>query len=161
LSLKRYLVPSEYSATDSWRLVEWCKSLGADEFTIDCHSIDTSAADILWERFQKTMRPRAVGKSVRERMSGRTADDLRRPTDLWSLDDSALDFLKSVLPEGVFQYDPRGGAWFEDPIFYRGGELMLGVLSHEAFAVLRVTDRESGELAAAGFTSHDSLPRIS
>jgi hypothetical protein len=38
---------------------------------------------------------------------------------------------------------------------------MLGVLSHEAFAVLRVSERESAQLAAADFPSHDSLPRFS
>jgi hypothetical protein len=37
---------------------------------------------------------------------------------------------------------------------------MLGVLSHEAFAVLRITDLELAQLAAAGFPTHDSLPRI-
>jgi len=31
--------------------------------------------------------------------------------------------------------------WFEDPIFYREESLMLGVLSHEAFAVLRIRSR--------------------
>jgi hypothetical protein len=34
------------------------------------------------------------------------------------------------------------------------------VLSHEAFALLRVSEREAKELAAAGFPSHDSLPRM-
>jgi len=45
-------------------------------------------------------------------------------------------------------------------VLYRDGDLMLGVLSHEAFAVLRVSDLEAAELASAGFISHDSLPRI-
>jgi hypothetical protein len=93
-------------------------------------------------------------------MSGKTADDLHRETELWKLNQSTIDVLKHALPAGIFQYDPRDGGWFEDPILYRNGELMLGVLSHEAFAVLRVSDRESAQLAAAGFPSHDSLPRI-
>lgn len=58
------------------------------------------------------------------------------------------------------QYEPQDDAWFENPVLYRAGDLMLGVLSHEAFAVLRLSDLEAGELASAGFISHDSLPRI-
>jgi hypothetical protein len=159
--VKRYLVPSEYSPAESWRLVEWCKSVGADQFTIDCLSTDPHAAEMLWEEFEEAAGPLAAGKATRERMSGRTADDLTRATELWTLNSSSIETLKELLPEGIFQYEPWGGAWFEDPILYRNGELMLGVLSHEAFAVLRVTEGESVQLATEGFVSHDSLPRIS
>jgi hypothetical protein len=93
-------------------------------------------------------------------MSGPTADELTRPTDLWELDHGSLRVLQQLLPAGLMQYEPRDDAWFENPVLYRDGDLMLGVLSHEAFAVLRVSESEAGELAAAGFISHDSLPRI-
>ena len=159
--VKRYLVPSEYTADESWRLVDWCRSLGADEFTVDCLSTDAKAAELSWEEFQNAVQSLSAGVATRERMSGRTADDLRRPTELWKLDDSSIGALKKILPEGIFQYDPLGAAWFEDPVIYREGELILGVLSHEAFAVLRVTEAEAAQLAAAGFASHESLPRIS
>jgi hypothetical protein len=163
LLVKRYLVPSEYSAPESWRLVEWCRSVGADQFTIDCSSTDAHAAAMLKEQLEEAVGPVSTGTEKRERMSGRTADDLTRATELWTLDASSIEALQTLLPDGIFQYDPRGGAgaWFEDPILYRDGELMLGVLSHEAFAVLRVTDRESVQLADEAFLSHDSLPRIS
>ena len=93
-------------------------------------------------------------------MSGRTADDLCRDTERWTLNEASVAALKEALPEGLFQYDATQDGWFEDPILYRDGELMLGVLSHEAFAVLRLTDLEAVELEAAGFASHDALPRI-
>lgn len=93
-------------------------------------------------------------------MSGRTADDLMRNTERWSLDEVSISALKDALAEGVFQYDPLQDGWFEDLILYRDGELILGVLSHEAFGVLRLAQSESEELDAAGFPSHDSLPRI-
>ena len=106
------------------------------------------------------VRSLALGEAKRERMSGRTADDLARPTERWKLNETSISALKEALPEGFFQYDPKQDGWFEDPILYRDGELMLGVLSHEAFAVLRLADAESEALDAAGFPSHDSLPRI-
>jgi hypothetical protein len=160
LLVKRYLIPSDYPPDESWRLVEWCGSVGADEFTVDCISTDSRAADVLWAEFDAVVRALSRTAARRERMSGRTADDLTRDTQLWTLNDSSIGALRETLPGGLFQYDPLHDAWFEDPVIYRDGELMLGVLSHEAFAVLRVTEPEVALLAAAGFPSHDNLPRI-
>jgi hypothetical protein len=158
--IKRYLIPSDYSAAASWQLVEWCMGLGANEFTIDFLTTNQSRAADRWEEFDEVVRSLSLGQAKRERMSGRTADDLFRPTERWTLDETSIRALKEALGEGLFQYDPLQDGWFEDPILYRDGELMLGVLSHEAFGVLRLTDSESAELDAAGFPSHDSLPRI-
>ena len=160
LLIKRYLIPSDYSGAKTWQLAEWCMSLGANEFTIDFLSNNPSRAADRWEQFDELVRPLALGQATRERMSGRTADDLSRPTERWTLNETSLDALKDALREGLFQYDALQDGWFEDPILYRDGELMLGVLSHEAFAVLRLTAAESEELDAAGFPSHESLPRI-
>ena len=160
LSIKRYLVPSDYSAAESWRLVQWCKSIGADEFTIDLLANDSASANLRRLQFDEMVGPFSLGSAVRERMSGRTADDLTRATERWALNESLLEALNAVLPDGIFHYEPLQGAWFENPILYRDGGLMLGVLSHEAFAVLRLRDYEMAALAAAGFLTHDSLPRI-
>lgn len=159
--VKRYLAPSDFSAEETWRLVEWCRKLGADEFTIDCLGSDAGRVPPVRHAFQTIVQPFDRGKGIREHMSGPTADDLTRSTELWELNESTIGALRLALPDGLLQYEPREGGWFEDPVLYREGHLMLGVLSHEAFAVLRVSDRESTQLAAAGFHSHDSLPRIS
>ncbi len=97
---------------------------------------------------------------MRERMSGATADELTRSTRLWEMNPVTVGALQQALPNGLLSYDPEGRGWFEDPILYREGNLLLGVLSHEAFAVLRLSALESVRLSAAGFPSHDSLPRV-
>jgi hypothetical protein len=160
LLVKRYLIPSDYPAAETWRLVEWCKSLGAEEFTIDSLGVEAGRRGSASAWFEAAARPHARQTGIRERMSGQTADGLTRATELWDLNEATVKVLQEALPGGLFQYEPREGGWFENPIFYRDGQLMLGVLSREAFAVLRVSDRESAQLAAAGFASHDSLPRI-
>ncbi len=158
--IKRYLIPSDYTAARSWQLVEWCMNLGANEFTIDFLSSNQNRAGDRWEQFDEIARPYALGEAKRERMSGRTADDLSRPTERWALNETSISALKDQLAEGFFQYDPSQDGSFEDPILYRDDELMLGVLSHEAFAVLRLTESEAHDLEAAGFPSHGALPRI-
>jgi hypothetical protein len=159
--VKRYLAPTDFSAAETWRLVEWCLALGADEFTIDCVGSDSRQKAKAWRPFEQVAQPFSRGEKTRERMSGRTADDLSRSTRLWELNAITISALKAALPGGLLAYDPTGRGWFEEPIFYREGSLVLGVLSHEAFAVLRISVLESVRLSAAGFPSHDSLPRVS
>jgi hypothetical protein len=159
VTLQRFLAPSDFSADETWRLVKWCQELGADEFTIDCLAADAIAVPEVWRGFDQLVKPHSRGEGVRERMSGATADDLTRRTRLWELNGDTTQALRRVLPDGLFGYSPAEGGWFEDPVFYRDGRLMLGILSHEAFAVLRVTEVESEQLLAAGFASHESLPR--
>ncbi|MFN2635801.1 MAG: hypothetical protein ABR585_02080 [Gemmatimonadaceae bacterium] len=157
--LKRYLTPSDLLAAETWKLLDWFRTIGADEFTIDCLGPGGSARPPVWQAFEAATRDFSRGKQTRERMSGPTADDLTRTTDLWALNEVTVDVLKCVLPGGLFDYDPREHGWFEDPVFYRDGILTLGVLSHEAFAVLRITDKELAQLSLAGVRTHESLPR--
>ena len=134
--------------------------MGADEFTIDCVGSDARAEMTVWQPFEKVAQPFLRGEETRERMSGPTADDLTRSTRLWELNPVTIGALQQALPGGFLSYDPSGRGWFEDPILYCGGNLLLGVLSHEAFAVLRISVLESVRFSAAGFPSHDSLPRV-
>jgi len=158
--IKRYLAPADFTAEESWRLVEWCREIGADEFTVDCVGSDARAQATTWRPFEKVVKPFSRGEKTRERMSGATADDLSRSTLLWEMNQVTVGALQQALPNGLLSYDPQGRGWFEDPILYREGNLLLGVLSHEAFAVLRLSALESVRLSAAGFPSHDSLPRV-
>lgn len=158
--VKRYLAPADFTAEESWRLVEWCRDIGADEFTVDCVASDDRAEATIWQPFEKVANPFSRGDGTRERMSGATADDLTRSTRLWELNPVTFGALREALPHGLLSYDPEGRGWFEDPILYREGSLLLGVLSHEAFAVLRLSALESVRLSTAGFPSHDSLPRV-
>ena len=160
MTVKRYLAPSDFTAPETWRLVEWCRALGADEFTIDSLGTDGVIAKRTWQRFEKAMSPFSRGEKIRERMSGPTADELTRHTQVWELNHSTIEALMEALPGGLLQYEPGEGGWFEDPVLYREGRLMLGTLSHEAFAVLCISEAECAQLDAAGFPNHDSLPRI-
>lgn len=160
MTVQRFLAPSDFSADETWRLVKWCHGLGAEEFTIDCLAPDAIAVPEVWRAFDEMVQPFSRGVGVRERMSGATADDLTRSTRVWELNENTIGALKRVLPDGLFGYTPAERGWFEDPVFYRDGRLMLGILSHEAFAVLRLSEAESEQLSAAGFASHESLPRV-
>jgi hypothetical protein len=158
--VQRYLASSDFSAAETWRLLQWCKQLGADEFTIDCVAENDVLWPTRWRSFEKIVKPFSRGEQTRERMSGPTADDLTRTTRVWELNDTTIVALRDALPGGLLAYDPSDESSFENPVIYRDGRLLLGVLSHEAFAVLRLSEGEVANLAAAHIPSHDSLPRI-
>jgi hypothetical protein len=70
---------------------------------------------------------------------------------LWQLTDHSVAALRTFLPGGLFTnvVDPAG--WLEDPIVYRNGEPMLGVVTHEQEGLLRATAEELRELETLGF----------
>lgn len=158
-SVQRFLAPSDFTAAESWRLLAWSRSIGADEFTIDCVVDNAILWPKRWESFEKLIQRFFRGEQRRERMSGRTADDLTRATKIWELNDATVAALTRALPGGLLAYDPSDESSFENPVIYRDGQLLLGVLSHEAFGMFRLSDDEARELHQAGFRSHDSLPR--
>lgn len=155
--LERYLASADHPPAEMWRLVEWCLAHGATEFTVECLG-DADAP--VWVPFEGAVHPYALREQVRRRMSGRTANDLTRLTELWALNSVTIDALREAFPHGVLEYYPSDEGWFEDLALYRDGELMFGAITHERAAVLRITDLEYAEFAASGFQSHDELPYI-
>jgi hypothetical protein len=74
-----------------------------------------------------------------------------RSTALWQLNSAALIAMQEFLPEGLFSNSVGKEGRFEDPVFYRKGEFMLGVVSHENEGIVRVTATEYRLLEAQGF----------
>jgi hypothetical protein len=155
--VERYLAAADYQGNDIWRVVEWCRANGATEFTVECLG---EADSRVWASFELVANPYSLGEQVRRKMSGRTTADLTRPTELWSLNDATIGALREAFPRGVLDYYPADDGWFEDLALYRDEELVFGAITHEHAAVLRVTDLECAQFAAAGFPSHDELPYI-
>jgi hypothetical protein len=114
----------------------------------------------VWAQFAHAVAPFTLGEHVRRLMSGRTVDDLIRPTELWTLNEPTIKALRDAFPLGFLQYYPADDGWLEDLVLYRDGELMLGAITHEGAAVLRVSPDESAAFTEAGFPSHDQLPYI-
>jgi hypothetical protein len=155
--VERYVAAADYPEEEIWRLVEWCRTRGATEFTVECLGEPDAP---VWAGFERVVSPYALGEQIRRRMSARTADDLTRQTELWALNDATIGALRQAFPRGVLEYYPADEGWFENLVLYRDGELMFGAITHEHAAVLRITELEHAELAAAGFRSHDELPYI-
>ncbi|HEX6598974.1 MAG TPA: hypothetical protein VF034_06595 [Gemmatimonadaceae bacterium] len=143
-----FFTPALLGVKESWRLARWCVEQGADEFTVRvlCAEGQGTRADL----FEDTFEARVVTTDLRH-VVATLEDEPARQVRLWRLDEDALQALRTFLPDGLFTHrvDPHG--WLEDPMFFRDGQLMLGVVTHQREGVVRVTPVELRELERIGF----------
>lgn len=153
-----YFTPESLSPDDGWRLLRWCAEHGAAELSVRVMCEVGGPAPIA-DRFEDTFAPALVGEGERRVLSSSPGEH-RRTIRLWRLDERTETLLRPFFPRGLFTnaVDPRG--WLEDPLVYRNGELMLGVVTHEREGVLRATEDEMRELDALGFTFEPAGARI-
>lgn len=144
-----HIFQRDYPLDRAWGLVEWCYRHGAEEFTLYGIVCD-GASDALLRPFDQAAAAHKRQPANRRRLSWGQGDEPVALTELWSLSAATLAALRLAFPYGPFDYRPAD-AWFEDLALYRGGELMLGLISHEHEGILRVTEREQAELATTGF----------
>jgi hypothetical protein len=146
----------DFRPEQTWQLLAWCIGRGADEFTVSRLGLEgheTPFCDAFEAVLSTWRRPAAM----REGMSAPVGQPIVRSTDLWNLRLETVLVLREYFDSGLFTYSV--GDWktgcLEDPVFYRRGELLLGILSHESYGVLAVTEQERLELAAIGIRTRD------
>ena len=143
-----FFTPALLGVKESWRLASWCVEQGADEFTVRvlCAEGQGTRAD----QFEDTFDERFIVTETR-RVPAAPDEDPMRPVRLWRLDEEGLQALRAFLPDGLFTHrvDPHG--WLEDPMLFRDGHLMLGVVTHQREGMVRVTADELRELERIGF----------
>ena len=144
-----YFTPGLLSAPESWRLLRWCVEHGADEFTVTVRCMAGEPAPIA-DAFEDAFAASYTGITSRRILASASEGNVQ-PVRLWALNEQAIVSLRTFMSEGLFTHlvDPRG--WLEDPVIYRDGTLMLGVVTHEREGVLRATPQEVRALATLGF----------
>lgn len=151
----------DFSADQSWQLLNWCAQHGGDEFTVQMLWLGDSPAPFL-DRVRRELTPFERSIAPRERMTVYAGNDIVQPTELWSLTAASMALLKSYMPDGLFMYPTTD--WdegcLEDPIIYRGERPMLGIVSHEREGVLMLTDLEHQAVASLGIRTHETAPWI-
>ena len=120
---------------------------GRDEFTVDFNEVGEGA-----DPFNDLV------CSEGDRQHLRHSWDQPCATTLYRLDEDSIRRLQAFFPTGLF-HGPSYGSdqpWAEDPVLYRDGRLMLGVISHESFGQLRLSARERDMLARMGMRTCSS-----
>jgi hypothetical protein len=132
----------DYTAASSWRLLDWCRTRGADEFSLAFLG-PPYLPDTVWAEWDVLLAP------FRRRVAS--------AGDRWALTGESAAVLEQLLPGGLLgggsaEGDPAMAA-VRDPAVYRGGSLLLSVdtmVGEGAFS-LRHEDEVSLERAGLPF----------
>ena len=140
---REFWISNEDLTTDEgWRLLSWCLSHGAEEFTLDF--LPESGELVRW-----LLRPFWRRTAIRECMRNGPG----REVDLFDLSEGSIPAMRTLLPNGLLSWwfsDYGSLPYVEDPAIYRRGELLVGVIAHDGRAAVRVTDGERAELHLLG-----------
>ena len=154
MTVERALHARDYTPELAWRLCAWCREQGAQDFALEI--IGTApAGDAAYEELERPLRAVVLPGAQRERLTARPGQPFVRESELWALTPESLAALPAMFPRGPFDYPFGVEAWCEDLTLYRDGELLLGIISHEDWGLLRLSDLEVARLAAAGFPTRD------
>ncbi len=138
------------SAEQSWRLLDWCISRGADEFAIEGLAVEGASTSI-FDSFDRQVVAYRRQPQLRQHLTAFTTDNMSRMTELWTLNQSTLDVLKQVLPDGLFTKDlGTSKGWFEDLLVYRKGWMMLGIVTIDTEGYLFLGESEMSEVESLG-----------
>jgi hypothetical protein len=146
---EHFLFADDLESEQTWMLLAWCQARGASELTIDLLGLQDHPEPFC-DRFRDAMAEFRLADAAREKMVTYSGDPWVRPTPLWRLTPESIQILRSFLDEGLFTYP--AGDWptgcLENPTFYRAGEVMLGIVSHEREGILRLLTSEQADFGA-------------
>ena len=147
--LIRHVFRTDYADGRDWELLEWCLARGATDFTVS--GIVSGGRPEPLEPFDALALPYKLASEARRDLEADV-----RVRELWQLNVGTIAALKVAFPLGLFDYDPRPSAWFEDLTVYRRGEVLLGIITHEGEGVIRLAEEEMRELHSDGFVTHET-----
>ena len=155
-TIERFLFADDVKPEQTWALLSWCHARGASELSLDLLGLQ-DMPEPFCDRFLLAAAELALPDAAREHMVTYSGQALVRPAALWRLTPASIEVLREFLDEGLFTYP--AGEWetgcIENPTFYRDGEVMLGIVSHEREGVLRLRAGEAAAFGALGIPSRD------
>jgi hypothetical protein len=145
----RHVFHEDIAGPESRRVLEWSLARGGDAFTVSVIG-SPGGPDEVERELRSRLAPYALAPgTVRAIPKPEPGSYWTRPADLWRLTPESAEVLWAALDEDLLTYYPGRAEWCEDPIIYRSGELLLGVISHEQEGVLRVDREDEASLHAA------------
>jgi len=149
----RRLDPESVPAAATGPLLRALVAMGADELTVAVRSLADEAAPVA-DAFEDALALFELPPARRRVLVDVEESDGTRTVRRWTLSEASVAALLPFLARGPLHHAPTPEGWLEDLVVYRGGEIVLGVVSHEREGVLRLGAAEHAAIAALGVRSH-------
>ena len=135
-------------------MIGWCIDRGGDQFSFSIVGIGSASSH---QPLLDDLAAFYDGEHEREHMTTYAGDGARR-RDTWRLSRDSVAALEGHIAGGVFA-EPVYSAdwWVEDFTVYRRGEIMLGVVSHEDYVLVRATELEVAEFSELMPQDHTTI----
>ena len=132
---------------DGWAIVQFLWELGADDFSVRVIEGDEEHNEAWADKVLAKLSPFLIGRRHRECTVSYSGPELVGDFLVWRLDQSSIALLTELLPDGI-----KGITWaIEDLCVYRAGDLVLGTVTHEHEAFVRLYDDEWNRWSDVGF----------
>ncbi len=131
---------------ESEALLLFCLDAGADQFAVAFVYSDDPEGRELEQNFFSTFKPFHAGRRQLEQtvlppsQSVSSPDDWKLEVDCWNFTQEAIGPILASCDGSIMNYP--GFDYPEDWKLYRDGRLLLGAVSHEDYAFLRLTPDE-------------------
>jgi hypothetical protein len=132
------------SGYDSQQLLEFCLAQGADCFRVSF--VSTDAHHDLTRDLIPRFEPYRLGLRNLERTVVYKGQSQFAMMECWALNSRTIGLILDSCGGSLSSYE--FGRFPEDWTFYRDGELLVGIISHEQFAFVRPTQADREPLAA-------------
>ena len=146
--IEKFFFASDNPGKQTWELVPWIHRQGATEFSIDLLRVEPDIGpSSTINAFESDLSSFRLGDREREHLESAPGEPTVRQSPVWGLAQESIGILKRYLPDGlVVPPTCSEDGWLENPRFYRDGNLVLGVITHEGGGLVRLEPSEVGLL---------------
>lgn len=155
--MTRFLAAADYTPEQSWALLEWCRQHGADEFTLKLLGLQGHGTPYT-DQVEADLGAFRLPAAPRRHLNVYEGEDEVRPTHLWAITSDSVQVFRRYFEDGLFTHPV--GDWttgcIEDPVVYRHGQILLGIVSHEGEGILYVGEDEARDLQRRALPTRDA-----
>jgi len=151
----RHISAGGFPSDVTREILRWLIAAGVDEFTLTVMGIHGEIA-VDADAFEDAIEPFVLGLERRRVLTDADGQGSTREVRLFTFNGASVEALLPYIADGLFHNVPSPDGWLEDFACYRGGELVLGVVTHLQEGTMRLTAAEHAEVALMGINSSAS-----
>ena len=134
----------------SARLLDFCLAVGVDCFNAAFLYTSEAERQAMESQFFDQLAPYSLGQQPLENMVVYDGRSQVEPITVWRLNEATIKLILEAC-DGSLSSE-QVGRYPEDWAFYQNGRLLLGLVTHEGCAFVRLSDKDLGRFNSLGIS---------